>query len=299
MPSMPALITPLEPGSPRGWRVAARAPAVGHECAHTGAFHRIEVAVASSCGSLHDANEDAYSGPDGPGRLFVVADGVGGGAMARMASRQLVRLLHGALDEHRVDAARIRRAMLEADREIAESIAQVADQPGAATVVLCAPANLLATRWWVGWVGDCRVYRLALGAGAPAFELLTRDDTFRHMNESPPAGSSLDDPARMVGNGATSGASAAVHSLARGDMLVLCSDGVHKYVPSHAWARVLTLPGPLARRCEDLIALARRNGSTDDATVMLLQHGGFAIPRPRWALPSDAAARGSEPPRTS
>jgi serine/threonine protein phosphatase PrpC len=50
--------------------------------------------------------------------LFVVADGVGGGAMASRASRELVHSLHDSLGERRIDAAGIRDAVLRADREV-------------------------------------------------------------------------------------------------------------------------------------------------------------------------------------
>jgi protein phosphatase len=118
--------------------------------------------------------------------------------------------------------------------------------------------------------------------GTPRIEMLTRDDTFRHLNESPPSGGSPDDPARMVGNGATSGANVALHELSCGDLLVMCSDGVHKYVDVDDWPRVLRQPAPLLRRCEELIALARANGSADDATVLVLRRAGLELARPRW-----------------
>jgi serine/threonine protein phosphatase PrpC len=276
-----SLITPLEPGSPRGPRAGVDASTVGQQSIHTTAFGRIEAAVATACGSQHDSNEDAHSALGGRASLFVVADGVGGGAMAQMASRQLVSHLHETLDAHRPDTDRVRAAMLDADRAIAQRIAQATDSPGAATVALCAPVNLFASKWLVAWVGDCRVYRLAM-RGEPRIDLLTRDDSFRHLNEVPPSGGALDDPARMVGNGATSGANVALHRLACGDLLVLCSDGVHKYIEADEWCRVLKQSVPLARRCEELIALARAHGSTDDATVLLLQRAGLGVPRPRW-----------------
>lgn len=275
------LITPLEPGAPPDPRAVVPAAATGQQVEHATALGRIEAAVASSCGSQHEANEDAHSVLSSGGRLFVVADGVGGGAMAQTASRQLVSHLHAALDAGQPDAERTRAAMLDADRAIAHSIALVTDSPGAATVALCAPVNALASKWLVAWVGDCRVYRLAMG-GASRLELLTLDDTFRHLGELPPSSGSLDDPARMVGNGATSGANVALHGLGRGDLLLLCSDGVHKYVDVEAWTQLLKRPVPLLRRCEALIALARANGSPDDATVLLLRRAGPGMPRPRW-----------------
>jgi protein phosphatase len=276
-----SLIALLDPDSPSGLREVVQAPAIGQQSVRATTLGRIDAAVASSCGSQHDANEDAHSVLGSRGRIFVVADGVGGGAMAQMASRELVSHLHAALDACRPNADRARAAMLDADRAIAQRIARVTDSPGAATVALCAPVNAFASKWLVAWVGDCRVYRLAMG-GASRFEMLTRDDTFRQLNELPPSGGSLNDPARMVGNGATSGANVALHDLSCGDLLVLCSDGVHRYVDADDWTRLLKQPLPLLRRCEELIALARANGSADDATVLLLRRAGLEAARPRW-----------------
>jgi protein phosphatase len=265
-----SLLTPLEPAPmhARGGRSGGLAT---QQASYTTAFRRLDAAVASARGAQRDANQDAHSALHGRGRVFVVADGVGGGAMARLASSHLVLQLHRALDGARIEESVIARAMLRADREVARRIAHACADPGAATVALCAPANMLASRWWVAWVGDCRVYRLAHGR---ALELLTRDDTFAHLNEPPPEGSRADDPARMVGNGATAGANVALHDLGRGEMFVLCSDGVHKHLAPEDWDSALRPPLSLAQRCERLVALARRNGSVDDATVLLVQRGG-------------------------
>ena len=132
-------------------------------------------------------------------------------------------------------------AMLGADRTIAEAIARVTERPGAATVALCAPLDAAAAHWLVAWVGDCRVYRWS-ARGAGQLDLLTRDDTFGHLGEAPPPGGSPHDPARMVGNGATTGANAAVHAIGRDDLLVLCSDGVHKHLDGADWCAVLAAP---------------------------------------------------------
>jgi serine/threonine protein phosphatase PrpC len=86
-----------------------------------------------------------------------------------------------------------------------------------------------------------------------------------------------------------------VRALGSGDLLALCSDGLHKHVTPSEWRRVLLQPVPLARRCDDLIALAAANGSTDDATVLLVQRIGFASARPHWlpSYPRDGNASGN------
>ena len=58
---------------------------------------------------------------------------------------------------------------------------------------------------------------------------------------------------------------------AAGDMLVLCSDGVHKHAEAHDIGRMLRGPAPLARRCMRLIEFARARGSRDDATVLVVR----------------------------
>jgi serine/threonine protein phosphatase PrpC len=264
------LITPIEPGRP-SQRAGAAVPArEARQAVYANAFRRLEAAVASSCGSQHPVNEDAHSALEGSARLFVVADGVGGGAMAHTASHLLVVALHESLEAQPIDGDRVAAAVLGADRAIAAAIARVTDRPGAATVALAAPLDVFAARWLVGWVGDCRAYRWSPRDDA-RIELLTRDDTFAHLGEMPPQGGAPGDPARMVGNGATTGANAVTIGVERGDVLALCSDGVHKHVDDAEWCRVLVAQLPLARRADALIALARANGSVDDATVLLVQ----------------------------
>ena len=235
-------------------------------------------------------NEDSSSALAGTAPLFVIADGVGGGAMAALASRELILRLHGALERSPIDAPAICAALLDADRDVARSIARYGTKTGAATVAVCAATSPRLSKWLVAWVGDCRVYKLA--AASDRSELLTRDDTYRNLGEEPPPASSPDDPARMVGNGAVIAPNiVAVHSLGRDEMLALCSDGIHKHVDGTDWCSVLDAPVSLAQRGQALVALARKRGSVDDATVLLLHRSDPEPRNPRWrgraALPFD------------
>lgn len=237
---------------------------------HMTRWVRLELAAASTRGRRRAINEDWHSPFNGSAPLFVVADGVGGGAMAARASRELVLRLHDSLDGRRINARAIRDALLCADREVGRSIASHTDASGAATVALCAGTGVLLSKWLIAWVGDCRVYRISAGSEEPA-QLLTVDDTYRHLSEPPPSGGSSDDPARMVGNGAVSEPNVGQVALRRGEMLVLCSDGVHKHVAARDLSSVLQGPAPLVRRCDKLLALARSRGSSDDATVLVVR----------------------------
>src|SRR5215471_6927857 len=128
--------TPVDAERPRE---AARLPA-WEKSALEGTFAtrwtQLE-AVVTSCGSYHAVNEYCHSTFDSRSPLFVVADGVGGGAYAATASRQLVSHLHEALDGGDSDADAVRMALIDADRVIDRSISIRTQARGAATVALC------------------------------------------------------------------------------------------------------------------------------------------------------------------
>ena len=265
------------------WRAGGAAPLVrrvfagdkptAREAMRATPWSRLEVASATSRGGDHRVNEDAHSDPARDGAVFVVADGVGGGAHAARASRELVERLHHALDRPRADAGTVRLAVLAADREIGRSLASRGKASGAATVALCQGVDRALRQWLVAWVGDCRAYRLRGGSA----ELLTVDDTYRHLAEAPPPGGSPDDPARMVGNGAVDQPNVRCVDLRSGDLLALMSDGVHKHVADDEIARLLASGGTLAERCRSLVERARGAGSRDDATVLVVRRSRPAI----------------------
>jgi len=263
-------VTPREPVTPRREGARRERATVSHAALLSTRWAQLGLAVASGRGSRHAVNEDSYSALDRPSPVYVVADGVGGGAMASWASRELVLMLHAALDRRRVDADSIRESLLDADTAVGRSIAKHTAASGAATVALCAGTGHLLSRWLVAWVGDCRVYRVGVADGEPA-ELLTRDDTYGHLGEMPPPGGSKDDPARMVGNGAITIPNVESVELRDGEMLALCSDGLHKHVEPRELGEQLRAGSSLARCCTRLLELARLRGSNDDATILVVR----------------------------
>ncbi|TMH37886.1 MAG: serine/threonine-protein phosphatase [Betaproteobacteria bacterium] len=266
-----SVVTPREPALPPQYReMQQQRGAMAQQSQLSTPWSKLTIAAATLCGDAHSVNEDSHSPVTGSAPVFVVADGVGGGALAAWASCQLVLRLHRALDRRRVDPSSVRDALLEADRDIGRGLAHRSAGPGAATVALCAATGKLLSKWLVAWVGDCRVYRLG-PAPETGPELLTCDDTYRHLSETPPRGGSPDDPARMVGNGAVGVPNVEHVELRCGEALVLCSDGVHKHIEAADMGEVLRQGEPLGTRCQHLVELARQRGSHDDATVLVVR----------------------------
>ena len=268
-------------GTHRPRRVAL--PPSARETVYGIAFGRIEAAVASSCGSQHAVNEDAHSPLGGirPAlrrrrRRRRRRDGADREPPARRPAAR------GARRRSRSTPSAVRGAMLGADRAIASRIARVTARPGAATVVLCAPIDVLASRWLVAWVGDCRVYRWS-GRGELRFELLTRDDTFRHLGEAPPPGGSPHDPARMVGNGATTGANVG-DPRARPRRAARPLQRRRPQAPRRrrTGAGCSTQPVPLAQRCDALVALARAQRQRRRRDRAAAAAHRLRRARPRW-----------------
>ena len=261
------MVTPREPVGGQATRTALITTQQGRRVQR---WSQLVVAAASSTGKRHVVNEDNHSDLGKDSSVFIVADGVGGGAMAAWASREVVKRVHRALAGCTIDAPAVRAALVEADRHVGRGIARRTPRSGAATVALCASTGAFLSRWFIGWVGDCRIYRLCSVAGRDA-QLLTRDDTYRNLSETPPPGGSLDDPARMVGNGAVGEPNVERVSLRHGESLLLCSDGVYKHVTTDQMASMLAAAVPLAQCCSHLIDAARENGSVDDATVLVVR----------------------------
>jgi len=240
----------------------------------------LTAAYASEAGSGHARNEDCCShvpSAEHPG-FCGVADGVGGGAHGEIASSVLLRHCARAPKEIYGDPAKLLDWLNRGDSKVREAIARRTDQTGAAT---------LAAAWFPTQrtayllnVGDCRVYQLRPRnrtrghGGRYAIEQLTVDQTYASFAQQPPPNGQPDDPARMVGTGAVGTPPVVKAQLRDQELLLLCSDGVHRFISDEEIAdlvsRGLGAGGSLEGVCDALVRAARRNGSQDDASALLV-----------------------------
>jgi PPM family protein phosphatase len=252
----------------------------------------LRAAYASEAGSEHARNEDCCShAPSADRPAFCgVADGVGAGAHGEIASSVLLAHCAQALRETYCDPDRLIEWLTRADAQVREAISRRTNQAGAAN---------LAAAWFPSQstayllnVGDCRVYQLMPRKQRYAIQRLTVDQTYASFAQQPPPNGRPDDPARMVGTGAVGIPPVVKAQLRERELLLLCSDGVHKFVPDEQIADVvsggLKDGSSLETICDALVHAAKRNGGHDDASALLVLRRPWFTPR--WAYGCALAA---------
>ena len=261
-------------------------------------YHRLSYASAyglSDIGVARKANQDNFLIDTAIG-LVAVADGMGGQEGGEIAS-------HTALEALR---SGIVRSLNEQDADMRAAApdpdATWQDPNGYAMLAVYSAVEFANTRvyaenvgndriggggmgttltgFWrrqdagpliVFHVGDSRLYRLRAGE----LSILTRDQTL--YQQALEAGELDSLPARnlllqAIGPLDTVSPDVAVCECKPGDLLLLCSDGLHGDVPHSAIADALRRAGAqsLDRCCEELIALAKTHGSRDNITALLV-----------------------------
>lgn len=204
---------------------------------------QVRLAYDSQVGPVRDHNEDDlrwFDPSEDPvvlrqkGRLYVVADGMGGHAAGEEASRIAVETIVAryASDSDAEVAASLKRAITAANAEIYRQ-AQGGERAGMGTTVVC--AVIRGDELHVAHVGDSRIYLLRQGV----LRQLTADHSFvaeqvrrglikeeeaeqspqrhilsRALGKKPEVEADLSGP----------------HDLKAGDLLLLCSDGICGYL---------------------------------------------------------------------
>jgi protein phosphatase len=120
-------------------------------------------------------------------------------------------------------------------------------------------------------VGDSRLYRHRDGV----LTQLTRDQTAYQLALESGAPGALPPQnllLQAVGPAAVVTPDIALHEVQKEDVLLLCSDGLHGWVPHAELEQLLGQTSmPLAALCGELIALAKRHSSRDNITALLLR----------------------------
>ena len=245
----------------------------------------LEFAELTDPGTARDHNEDALGhvvpkSPDDArllGWLFVVADGVGGHDRGEVASNLAVEsLLAGFRSATRAESLTtvLPQLVKGANTRILETA--LGARPGtssmATTVVACA---LRYNRAIVAHVGDSRCYLVRKDYAVP----LTRDHTFSSeqmrlgLVTSREAASAVTARvlSRALGTELFVNVETSEREVLPGDVLLLCSDGLHNSVEPEDIVRIAKNEKPLPKAAEELIALAKERDGGDNITVQLIR----------------------------
>ena len=201
------------------------------------------------------------------GRLYIVADGMGGHRAGEVASGLAVEtVLDAYYRSGESPAVSLSSAIEAANSRIAQAGASDEERAGmGCTVVACALHGAEAT---IGHVGDSRAYLLRAGA----VRRLTRDhlyviDVFGLSEDAAASSRGRHVLSRALGVDEQVKVDLVTIPIAAGDRLLLCTDGVTNVVTDDEIGVLLARPSPRAA-VRRLLALARLRRTRDNASAI-------------------------------
>ncbi len=245
----------------------------------------VEFAQLSDPGLLRDNNED-YLGcvlPRSPeearthGWLFALADGVGGQQRGEVASNLAVEELLAGFRKAipgEPYTGLLPRLIQAANVQVFETglTSGPAGASMATTVVACA---LRYDRAIISHVGDSRCYLIRRQNAIP----LTRDHTLSNEQQRLGLLTSREAAAsetshvlsRALGNEMFTSAETAEHQIFPGDVLLLCSDGLHHSVSPPDIVDIAGNGSDLESAARKLVTIAKERDGSDNISVQLVR----------------------------
>ena len=225
----------------------------------------VEVAGATDRGTVRTENQDAWGAtPRAGGVALALADGMGGHAGGRESAEAAIEAaVYRLAEPDRILEAAVHDANAAVDgvRDL------LGGDPGTTLVLACIDGDRAA----IANIGDSRAYLIR--GGDP--QQLTHDHSW--VGDELRAGrldhtAARHHPRRNIITRAVMGdpVNADVFDvpLERGDLVLLCSDGVWEPLTDEMLAEFLTSDGPLARTLERLCEAALDAGSRDNVTAV-------------------------------
>lgn len=226
-------------------------------------------------GLRRDSNQDSFLINQELG-LYIVADGMGGHSGGEVASQLAVQTVEQTVREYKgrglAPRELIQKAYEEASHRIYDKAARESQLAGmGTTMVLCmSTGNSL----YFGNVGDSRAYLFR----RPHLWQVTEDHSL--VNEQLRAGLIRSDQVRQfigrnvitrsVGYERDVYADVLERPLQKGDVFLLCSDGLSGMIVDEVISETLTSAGANEGGVNDLLKKALSAGGEDNVTIMLL-----------------------------
>jgi serine/threonine protein phosphatase PrpC len=243
----------------------------------------LNFAAATDIGCKRGNNEDSF-GYDAELHIYVVCDGMGGGAAGEVASGMAVRALIETFEAQTPEPVEavlpvpIEERLLISINEANRTVHDAADADpklhtmGTTLVCACLDGN----RILVGNVGDSRAYLVREGACRQVtldHSLLDEQVRSGLLTPEEAAASDLQSViTRAIGISRTVEPDFFAVDLQLDDMMLLTTDGLTRYAQSEEIARITAAAGgELAVMCHDLIDHAKAGGGVDNITCMMLR----------------------------
>jgi PPM family protein phosphatase len=223
----------------------------------------------SDLGRVRKINEDSFAIDESLG-LAIVADGMGGHIAGEVASKTAVETVRDFLKANPASTENVEKAILVACKKVFELGQKDDKKRGMGTTI----DVVLRTgdRAIIGHVGDSRVY---LVRGGHTYRL-TKDHTI--VAAQVEAGIITPEEAeqstlkgvltRALGTHESVQVDTLVLDLGPGDLLLLCTDGLSKYLGDDELGKLLREATPAAVR--SLIKVANERGGTDNICAVVL-----------------------------
>lgn len=229
-------------------------------------------------GRKREVNQDYVFVADKPlgniPNLLVVADGMGGHKAGDFASRYAVESLKDALKKGTEDGPEtmIKKAIQFANQKLVEASRQDARLEGMGTTLVA--ATVIEQTLYFANVGDSRLYLLNNG-----IKQLSRDHSF--VQEMVRLGGINAEDAkhhpdkniitRAVGVGEKLEIDFFEYRLQKGDMILMCTDGLSNMVEDEEILRIVKSSRDIVEAVERLIERANENGGQDNIGVILAE----------------------------
>ncbi len=250
----------------------------------------VQAAGKTDVGLVRTNNEDNF-GFDVRHGIFIVCDGMGGQAAGELASKIAVDTVLGYFrrDLRRGHAASpvlgrsfegvseratgLANAIQLANQAIQMAAAHNAEHAGMGSTIVAvrAEGNLFS----IANVGDSRIYLVREGS----IQQLTRDHSLV-MEQVRRGLLTLEEAenskmqnviVRALGSEESVEPDLEDHEFAPGDVLLLCSDGMSRYVKESTMVEVVGRNAALEPACEELIQAAKASNSDDNITCLLIR----------------------------
>jgi len=223
-------------------------------------------------------NEDSFAADDRHG-IYIVADGMGGARGGDMASRllaaEVMEYVSSRFDRDEnaeTESGLVAEAIRYANGHINEIAlrGEVHAGMGTTAVVCIVRGGTL----YAGWVGDSRAYFLRGGK----IKRLTKDHSY--VQSLLDSGLITEEEARehperhvitrAVGVESDVAVDLVSISLREGDMVILCSDGVHGVLDDRLMENILKVTRDFTEKSRTLVERAIEKGGDDNATALVI-----------------------------